>query len=69
VVGGSSIGAPICVNPIGVGVTPSFKLKTERIPLCVPRSSFTQKVTNNEINSITSIYYIESYYENLLQVH
>jgi hypothetical protein len=43
-------------------ITPSFKAKTECIPLCVPESSFTYKVTNSEINSITSVYYIKSYY-------
>jgi hypothetical protein len=47
----------------GGGVTPSFKAKTECIPLCVPGSRFTHKVINSEINSITSIYYIESYYK------
>jgi hypothetical protein len=30
--------------------------------------SFTHKATNSEINSITSVYYIVSYYKNLLQV-
>jgi hypothetical protein len=49
-------------------VTPNFKAKTECIPLCVPGSSFTHKVTNSEINSITSVYYIVSYLQNLLQV-
>jgi hypothetical protein len=39
------------------GVTPSFKVKTECIPLCVLGSIFTHKATNSEINSITSIYY------------
>jgi hypothetical protein len=29
-------------------------------------SSFTHKATNSEINSITSVYYIESYYKNLI---
>jgi hypothetical protein len=38
-------------------VTPSFKVKTECIPLCVPGSIFTHKVTNSKINSITSVYY------------
>jgi hypothetical protein len=38
-------------------VTPSFKVKTECIPLCVTGSIFTHKVTNSEINSITSVYY------------
>jgi hypothetical protein len=38
-------------------VTPSFKAKTECIPLCVPGSIFTHKVINSEINSITSVYY------------
>jgi hypothetical protein len=51
-----------------VGVAPSFKAKTECIPLCVPGSSFTHKATSSEINSITSVYYIISYYKNLLQV-
>jgi hypothetical protein len=37
--------------------------------MCVLGSSFTHKVTNSEINSITIVYYIESYYINLLQVH
>jgi hypothetical protein len=45
------------------GVTHNFKAKTECIPLCVTRSSFTHKTTNSEINSITSVYYIESYYK------
>jgi hypothetical protein len=48
-------------------VTPGFKAKTKCIPLCVLGSIFTHKVTNSEINSITSVYYIESYYKNLLQ--
>jgi hypothetical protein len=47
--------------------TSSFKAKIECIPLCVPRSSFTHKATNSEINNITSVYYIESYYKILLQ--
>jgi hypothetical protein len=34
----------------------------------VPRSSFTHKATNSGINRITSVYYIVSYYKNLLQV-
>jgi hypothetical protein len=38
-------------------VTPSFKVKTECIPLCVPGSIFTHKATNSEINSITNVYY------------
>jgi hypothetical protein len=50
------------------GVTPSFKAKTECIPFFVPGSNFTHKVINSEINSITSVYYIISYYKNLLQV-
>jgi hypothetical protein len=41
-------------------VTPSFKAKTKCIHLCVTGSSFTHKATNSEINSITSVYYIES---------
>jgi hypothetical protein len=36
-------------------VTPSFKAKTERIPLCVPGSIFTHKAINSEINSIPSV--------------
>jgi hypothetical protein len=44
-------------------VTPSFKAKTECIHLCVPGSNFTHKTINSEINSITSVYYIESYYK------
>jgi hypothetical protein len=51
-----------------IGVTPSFWAKTECIPLCVPGLSFTHKATNSGINSITSVYYIGSYYKNLLQV-
>jgi hypothetical protein len=51
-----------------VRVTPSFYSKTECIPLCVPGSSFTHKATNSGINNITSVYYIVSYYKNLLQV-
>jgi hypothetical protein len=34
----------------------------------VSGSSFTYKATNNEINSITSVYYNEFYYKSLLQV-
>jgi hypothetical protein len=49
-------------------ITPSFYTKTECLPLCVPRSGFTHKETNSEINSITSVYYIVSYLQNLLQV-
>jgi hypothetical protein len=44
-------------------VTPSFKVKTECITLCVPGSCFTHKMINSEINSITSVYYIVSYYK------
>jgi hypothetical protein len=40
-----------------------FKAITECILLCVSGSIFTHKSTNSEINSITSIYYIESYYK------
>jgi hypothetical protein len=47
-------------------VTLSFKVKTEYISLCVLESSFTHKAINSEINSISSIYYIESYYKILL---
>jgi hypothetical protein len=36
--------------------------------LCVPGLSFTHKVVNSEINNITSVYYIVSYYKHLLQV-
>jgi hypothetical protein len=50
-----------------VGVTPSFKVKTECIPLCVPKSIFTHKTTNSEINSITNVYYNVSLIQNLLQ--
>jgi hypothetical protein len=42
--------------------------QTECIPLCVPGSSFTHKATNSGINSITNVYYVISYYINLLQV-
>jgi hypothetical protein len=52
----------------GYCVTQSFKAKTECTPLCVPGSSFTHKATSSEMNSITSVYYIASYYKNLLQV-
>jgi hypothetical protein len=38
-------------------ITHSFKVKTECIPLCVPGSIFTHKVTNSEINITTSVYY------------
>jgi hypothetical protein len=48
-------------------VTPSFKAKTKCMALCVPRSSFTHKATNSEINNITSVSYIESYYKSILQ--
>jgi hypothetical protein len=44
-------------------VTTSFKAKTECIALCVSGSSFTHTVTNSEVNSITSVYYIDSYYK------
>jgi hypothetical protein len=47
-------------NPSTHHVTPSFQAKIECIPLCVPGSSFTHKVTNSGINIITSIYYIVS---------
>jgi hypothetical protein len=50
-------------SPQYVPVTPNFKAKTEYIPLCVPGSIFTHKATNSEINSITNVYYIESYYK------
>jgi hypothetical protein len=49
-------------------ITPSFKAKTECISLCVLGSSFTNKARNGEINNITNVYYIESYYKSLLQV-
>jgi hypothetical protein len=42
--------------------TPNFKAKTKCIPLCVSGSSLTHKVTNGEINSITSVYDIKYYY-------
>jgi hypothetical protein len=42
-----------------VVVTPSFKAKTKCISLYVPGSSFTYKVTNSEISSITNVYNIE----------
>jgi hypothetical protein len=44
-------------------VTPNFKLKTKCILLYMSGSSFTHKVINSEINSIISVYYIESYYK------
>jgi hypothetical protein len=44
-------------------VTPSFKAKIECKPLCVSGSSFTHKVINSEINSITSVYYIDYHYK------
>jgi hypothetical protein len=47
----------------GARVTPSFKAQNECIPLCVPRLIFIHKAINNEINSITSVYYIESYHK------
>jgi hypothetical protein len=53
------------VNTVRIStfVTPSFKAKIECIPLCVSGSSSTHKMTNSEINSITSVYCIESYYK------
>jgi hypothetical protein len=39
--------------------------KLNALLLCVPRSSFIHKVTNSETNSITSVYYIESYYKTI----
>jgi hypothetical protein len=48
---------------LSVCITPSFNVKIECISLCVSVSSFTYKSTNSEINSITSIYYIISYYK------
>jgi hypothetical protein len=45
------------------GITPIFMAKTKCIHLCVSESSFTHKVTNDEVNSITSVYYIDSYYK------
>jgi hypothetical protein len=48
----------IRVHFIGsIVVTPSFKAKTECIPLCVPGWIFTHKAINSEINNITSVYY------------
>jgi hypothetical protein len=47
---------------------PVLRPKLNAFPLCVSGSCFTQKPTNSEINSITSVYYIESYYKSLLQV-
>jgi hypothetical protein len=44
-------------------VTSNFKLKTKCIPLYMPGPSFTHKVINSKINSIISVYYIESYYK------
>jgi hypothetical protein len=52
----------------GAPITPSFRAKIKCIPLCVPGSSFTHKVTNSKINSITNVYYIKSYYKSSLQV-
>jgi hypothetical protein len=69
-VGGSSP-RPLYKVPHGRTHTlsqPVFKAKTKCIPLCVPGSSFTHKATNSGINSITSAYYIVSYYKNFLQV-
>jgi hypothetical protein len=54
-------------DPSTPTITPSFKFKTECIPLCVPRSIFTHRATNSEINSITSVYYNVSLIQNLLQ--
>jgi hypothetical protein len=48
-------------------VTPSSKVKTECISLCVLGSIFSHKATNSEINSITSVYYNVSLIQNLLQ--
>jgi hypothetical protein len=48
-------------------VTPNFKAKTKCISLSVQGSSLTHNVTNSEINSITNVYYIETYYKILLQ--
>jgi hypothetical protein len=62
---------PRCTRGYGTRpcVTPSFKFKIECIPLCVLGSSFTHKVANSEINSITNVYYIISdYKKNLLHV-
>jgi hypothetical protein len=49
-------------RPAGVAVTPNFKAKTECIPLCVLGLTFTHKMTNSEINSISSVYYIDYCY-------
>jgi hypothetical protein len=38
-----------------VVVAPSFKAKTECIPLCVPGSSFKNKATNSNIESKTNV--------------
>jgi hypothetical protein len=38
-------------------VTSSFIIKIECIPICVPGSIFTHKMTNSEIKIIISIYY------------
>jgi hypothetical protein len=55
------------MGPASSTITPSFKVKTECIPLCVPGSIFTHKATNREINCITSVYYNVSLIQNLLQ--
>jgi hypothetical protein len=53
---------------LAASITPSFKAKTECIPLCVIGSSFTHKATSSEINSITNVYYMVPYYKIFLQV-
>jgi hypothetical protein len=56
-------GKSVILTVVDRFVTLSFKAKTKCILLCVPGSSFTHKATNSEINSISSVYYIESYYK------
>jgi hypothetical protein len=47
--------------------TPCFKAKIECNTSMCARISFTHKVINSEINSITNVYYIKSYNKNLLK--
>jgi hypothetical protein len=42
-----------------------LRSKLNALTLCVSGLSFTHKTTNSEINNITSIYYIKSYYKTI----
>jgi hypothetical protein len=54
--------AALCVMDAKIGLSHLvLRPNLNALPLCVSGSSFTHKATNNKINSITSVYYIESH--------